>query len=278
MTRKHHSSPAKKNVSKKKNAVTRRQPRRKVKTNWLFACECALSLALMLALAAGGATFIRHGRSRQTQVLGVSTKLDIDRIVSLLNLERAKVGVGPVTLEEKLNQAATAKAEHMFSDSYWAHVSPDGTQPWQFIQDTGYGYQSAGENLARDFADEQSLVAAWMASPTHRDNIINGNFSEVGLAVLDGQIAGEPVLLVVNFFAQPSSWWPTGRQTAVYNQQEDSLVLAGEVMPTGQLLTGHKQLWSWTEIFFGIIIAVGVCLVLVKLKQKPGRKKKALWR
>ena len=52
----------------------------------------------------------------------------------------------------------------MLEHNYWAHVSPDGVEPWQFIQQQNYFYLSAGENLARDFISEKDLVAAWMAS------------------------------------------------------------------------------------------------------------------
>lgn len=64
----------------------------------------------------------------------------------------------------------------MFTQNYWAHVAPDGTQPWSFISAVGYAYQSAGENLGRDFYTEESLVQAWLDSPTHKANLLNANF------------------------------------------------------------------------------------------------------
>ena len=201
-------------------------------------------------------------RSR-TQVLGLSTKLDQQKIIDLLNLERAKNGLGPLSVNDKLTQAAITKGENMFAQNYWAHVSPDGTQPWSFITQAGYAYQSAGENLARDFFDEQSLLTGWLNSPTHKANILNGNFSETGVAVLDGEINGEPVLLVVNLFAQPLSATGQAPTISVYQEDNQGLVLAGEVLPAGQLLAASSsRSFTWQQFFFvsGVFLLAGVCI------------------
>ena len=108
-------------------------------------------------------------------------------------------------INEKLNQAALAKAQHMFSEQYWAHSAPDGTQPWVFIKNAGYVYKYAGENLARDFDTTDEMVKAWMNSPTHKENIINPNFTEIGLAVVNGTLNGFSTTLVVQMFGAPGA-------------------------------------------------------------------------
>ena len=105
-----------------------------------------------------------------------------------------------VKLDTKLSAAAAQKAADMFARDYWAHISPVGTQPWYFITESGYSYRYAGENLARDFSDAKSVVDAWVASPSHRENLLNSRYQDIGIAVIDGQLEGRETTLVVQFF------------------------------------------------------------------------------
>lgn len=136
-------------------------------------------------------------------VLGYASSITPEQVVDLTNGERELVNLPPLRINSGLNQAAVAKANHMFSNDYWAHVAPDGTTPWVFIKEAGYKYSVAGENLARDFGDSQSMVQAWMASSTHRDNIINEKYQEIGIAVVDGKLEGVETTLVVQMFGAP---------------------------------------------------------------------------
>lgn len=211
----------------------------------------------------------------KTRVLGLSTKLSGTEIIQLINLERAKKGLAAVTINEKLSQAAVEKGKSMLTQNYWAHVAPDGTEPWQFISESGYAYQSAGENLARDFNNEKSLLNGWLNSPTHKANILNGNFSETGVAVLDGEINGEPVLLVVNLFAQPRIHDDLLPQVAIYQNSSDSLVLAGEIIPQGQLMAKKSMTFSLKQILFAFAVVALVSYLLYNLTLVPrGRKRK----
>ena len=106
-----------------------------------------------------------------------------------------------------LTKAAALKADDMFSDNYWAHFAPDGTSPWYFYGKVGYSYTWAGENLARDFQTSAGVVAGWMASTAgHKENILNSNFTEVGVAVKNGVLQGEETTLVVQLFGKPVSY------------------------------------------------------------------------
>jgi hypothetical protein len=91
----------------------------------------------------------------------------------------------------------------MFAKNYWAHQSPDGQSPWFFIKSVDYQYSIAGENLAKDFYDTDSMLKAWMASPTHKDNIIHPKYQEIGIAVVDGVLDGLKTTLVVQHFGTP---------------------------------------------------------------------------
>jgi antibiotic biosynthesis monooxygenase (ABM) superfamily enzyme len=137
-------------------------------------------------------------------VLGFASNITASRVVELTNRERTREGFLPLTVTEKLNEVAREKAADMFAFNYWAHVSPSGRDPWVFFKEAGYDYVYAGENLARDFADSESVVKAWMNSPTHRDNILNKNYSEIGLAVVNGTLKGVETTLVVQVLGSPA--------------------------------------------------------------------------
>ena len=145
-------------------------------------------------------------------VLGFASNISVSQAVDATNSERARSGLSPLIVSSILNQAAQTKANHMFEHDYWAHIAPDGTTPWVFIKGAGYEYAVAGENLARDFDTTDAMVHAWMDSPTHRDNIVNTKYSEVGIAVVNGTLEGVETTLVVQMFGQPSGSVP---QTSV---------------------------------------------------------------
>ena len=156
---------------------------------------------LLLLVGVLGFQLVLSGASFQwPQVLGYAARIPADKVVELTNKVRLERGLPSLQLNSQLSQAALAKAADMFAKDYWAHVAPDGTEPWKFITDSGYVYVFAGENLARDFANPEAVVEAWMASPTHRDNLLSSRYQEMGVAVVDGQLAGLETTLVVQMF------------------------------------------------------------------------------
>ncbi|MFZ6035233.1 MAG: CAP domain-containing protein [Patescibacteria group bacterium] len=137
-------------------------------------------------------------------VLGFATDISVDKLYQLTNSEREKNGLSDLTYNSKLSEAAAAKANNMFSENYWAHYSPSGKTPWDFILGTGYKYEYAGENLAKNFLFSDGVVTAWMNSPTHRENILKGEYTEVGYAIVNGTLNGEQTTLVVQMFGKPA--------------------------------------------------------------------------
>lgn len=126
--------------------------------------------------------------------------ISTQELLSFTNEKRAENGLPPLTENDQLEEAANNKAIDMFTKGYWAHNGPDGTTPWVFIQEAGYDYVYAGENLARGFSNSDDVVNAWMASPSHRENLLSENFKEVGFAVKAGKLDGEDTFLVVQEF------------------------------------------------------------------------------
>lgn len=148
-------------------------------------------------------------------VLGFASNISVEKVIELTNLKRQERGLPALAVNSKLSQAAGKKAEDMFANNYWAHNSPTGKQPWSFFKEVGYQYTFAGENLARDFMESSEVVEAWMNSPSHRDNIVNSNYQEIGLAVVNGTINGAQTTLVVQLFGTQSGLSkPTITQTA----------------------------------------------------------------
>ncbi len=133
-------------------------------------------------------------------VLGISANLDQKKLIELTNKEREKKGLPAVVENEVLDKAAALKAQNMFAENYWAHFAPSGKTPWDFISGAGYKFTFAGENLAKNFYSSDEVVAAWMASPTHRDNLLNSNYKDIGIAVAEGTLNGQKTTLVVQEF------------------------------------------------------------------------------
>lgn len=156
-----------------------------------------LVVALMAQVAY---SFVSTGH---LNVLGRVSNIQTTELLTDTNDERAEEGLSNLQLNDKLSQAAFLKAQNMFAEQYWAHVSPSGVQPWKWFGDVEYNYSYAGENLAKNYPTADAAVAAWMNSPTHRENILNKEYTDVGFAVMDGKLKGENTTLVVALYGAP---------------------------------------------------------------------------
>lgn len=161
------------------------------------------ALSLLVALFLFGQFVLNFYLLVSPSVLGFASNITPERVIELTNQKRAEQGLPPLTVSSRLNEAAQRKAGDMFAFNYWSHFSPSGRNPWSFFQEVGYKYLYAGENLARDFTSSEAVVEAWMNSPTHKDNILNSNYKEIGLAVVDGTLNGVETTLVVQLFGTP---------------------------------------------------------------------------
>ncbi len=148
-------------------------------------------------------------------VLGINNDISTLKLLSETNNERTSRSISPLKSNEQLNQAAQAKAEDMKTKNYWSHNTPEGNQPWIFIDTIGYSYQKAGENLAYGFSSSNATVSGWMQSPSHRENLLDNEFTEVGFGIVDaeGYQGGNVETIVVAFYATPSDTLPEVLQT-----------------------------------------------------------------
>lgn len=142
--------------------------------------------------------------------VGVS---DIDPAILLgdTNKHRIANNLVPVTTNDKLTQSAQAKCNDMVTRDYWSHNTPDGQEPWVFMIQAGYSYNSAGENLSYGYNKASEIVVGWINSPTHNENLLQPKFTEIGFGVcLSESFTGNPnlgkparAIIVVQHFASP---------------------------------------------------------------------------
>lgn len=134
-------------------------------------------------------------------------------LVALTNQDRAANGLSGVTEDPLLDAAAQAAANDMAAKGYFSHVSPDGKTPWYWLDQAGYTYSYAGQNLAVNFTDSANVETAWMESPAHKANIVKREYTRVGLGIANGTYEGQETTFVVEFFAAPPA--PAAEKVAV---------------------------------------------------------------
>ena len=139
-------------------------------------------------------------------ILGTSSNITQAQIIELTNKEREKVGLAPLVANTALDTAAKDKAANIFSENYWAHFAPSGKTPWDFILGSGYKFSFAGENLAKNFYSPDEVVKAWMDSSTHKENLLNPRYKDIGIAVEDGILNGQKTTLVVQMFGTTTAF------------------------------------------------------------------------
>lgn len=122
----------------------------------------------------------------------------------LTNEERQSQKIEPLVVNPILNKAAEMKAQDMATKGYFAHTSPEGKTPWYWLEQVNYSYQYAGENLAINFTDSKDVTKAWMNSPTHKANIVKGNYTEMGTGIATGQYEGRETIFVAQVYANPA--------------------------------------------------------------------------
>ncbi|WP_303007105.1 CAP domain-containing protein [Romboutsia ilealis] len=105
------------------------------------------------------------------------------QVLDLVNAERAKRGISALTLDSSLSNVATKKSQDMVDKNYFDHTSPTYGSPFDMMKQFGISYRTAGENIAKGQKTPQEVVAAWMNSEGHRKNILNPNFTNLGVGI-----------------------------------------------------------------------------------------------
>ncbi|OSP24963.1 hypothetical protein B7767_43010 [Streptomyces sp. 13-12-16] len=121
----------------------------------------------------------------------------VAKVVELVNAERGKVGCSPVKVNTTLTKAAQDHSEDMAASGSMSHTGSDGSSPGDRITRAGYGWSTYGENVAYGYSTPEQVMAGWMGSPGHKENILNCAFKEIGVGL-----------------AQPGSYWTQDFGTA----------------------------------------------------------------
>ncbi len=104
-----------------------------------------------------------------------------EQVVDLVNQERQNAGCPPVTMDDRLRAAAQGHSEDMALNDFFSHIGSDGSLPWDRITAQGYDFSTAGENIAAGYTSPQEVMNAWMNSPGHRANILDCDFTDIGV-------------------------------------------------------------------------------------------------
>lgn len=145
-------------------------------------------------------------------IISANSKVDLTRakIISLTNKYRKdNANLSALIENKKLDLSAEKKLQDMFDNQYFEHISPHNIGVGDLGEEVGYDYILIGENLAMgNFKDDQALLDAWIASEGHRENIVNKNYTEIGVAVGKGTFEGKEIWMAVQHFGTPRSTCP----------------------------------------------------------------------
>jgi uncharacterized protein YkwD len=217
-----------------------------VKTYWPY-------LPMLSIIACG---FLFNSVWQRHAVLGAQSDFSSQSLLQDTNQQRAANHEPSLTDNPQLAAAAQAKANDMVRQNYWAHTSPSGKTPWNFIAASGYQYAVAGENLAYGFNNASDVLSGWMNSPEHRANILDNSYQNVGFGVASSPnfLDKGPTIIVVAEYAQPIAdvanitfqvnnleqyAAPVPPKTVTPNAQEPSAQLVSHLT----VLSGRQATW-----------------------------------
>lgn len=199
--------------------------------------KSVISIAL-IALAIFGLAF--SSKTFLTRHPDLLSAVITSVLVDLTNTNRLSQNISPLIFNDTLAYSAQLKANDMSEKSYFAHTSPEGKSPWYWFTQGGYKFIYAGENLAVNFIDSDDVVTAWMNSAGHRANILNGNFTEIGIAIAPGTYNGRESIYVVQLFGKPAPKVETV-QPVVVAKKENKPVLAQTLPISGTIASAEAE-------------------------------------
>lgn len=139
----------------------------------------------------------------QAWLSGDALARQADNIIVLTNELRIKNNLPALNVNLILDNSANLKAQDMNANNYFSHTDKLGRGLDYYLKQVGYKYNFAGENLAVGYVDARSVVRAWQKSPTHYANLVDTDFKELGIGIVNGQYQGAPASFIVSHFGSP---------------------------------------------------------------------------
>lgn len=234
----------------RRRTTFKKHPRRYVKVYAPY-LPAIIGLAISLSLL-----LPRESNSSQS-VLSYATDTSANTLLRETNEKRAGQNIGGLQLNGELSIAAQSKADDMAARNYWSHTTPDGKQPWYFIEKSGYKYSEAAENLAYGFTSSEETVNGWMNSSEHRKAMLGSSTVDVGFGIANApnfQNQGQETI-VVALYAKPQTMPAQDVNAKFVANPASSISL-------GQVITGGK--YPWINFIAGIAIGLISMYLIVK--------------
>ncbi|HOF42649.1 MAG: CAP domain-containing protein [Patescibacteria group bacterium] len=210
--------------------------------------------------------------------VALASSISVENVKRLVNEARASINIIALKENAMLKRAAEEKAQDMIDKNYFAHVSPEEKDPWYWIKQSGYDYRFAGENLAMNFTNAEDEHNAWMESESHRKNILNPNYDEIGVAVKEGVLNGRKTILVVQMFGKQMNPVSSSEENAVgiaglqTSESDGSNAKSSEGKSSFQQLVkeNKKTLTGWLFAFALALVIIFIdVMALMHKKHKP---------
>ncbi len=218
----------------------------------------------------------------QRGVLSYATDVSDATLLNDTNQQRNAHNQSPLKLNDKLDQAAQAKAADMVARNYWSHTTPENKTPWNFIDKVNYNYQKAGENLAYGFVTSSATINGWMHSQAHRENLLDTAYTEVGFGIAQSEnyIGRGPETVIVAMYARPANAAPLTMPSSISfdTAPRDLPVNTNRAITTEPAVKSVSKVQSLTGssvpgISFIIGLLVGLALAYLVIKHSIGVKR-----
>jgi len=242
---------------KKRQGLHHKRGPHYLKVYWPYMPLVGISLIAFVLMNISGYRS-KHG------VLAYATNISIDSLLVSTNEQRINSNLSSLQLNAKLTAAAQVKANDMSQRNYWSHVTPDGIQPWAFINNSGYLYQKVGENLAYGFLSSTDTVKGWMNSAEHRANVLDSSYKDVGFGFANSsnfQNSGAETI-VVAMYGNPK---PNITGTPLVQSNTSAPPIIEPATQTiSNLQTYTNGVAPWSVLFIGIICGFSITYLLIK--------------
>lgn len=111
----------------------------------------------------------------------LSTENIAAQVLDLVNVERLRAGCAALILDARLSTAARSHSDDMAAQNFFSHQGSNGSRVWDRIESAGYQWRNVGENIAAGQTSPAQVMSAWMNSSGHRANILDCDYTHMGL-------------------------------------------------------------------------------------------------